>query len=209
MFDVEALVRPGMAYDGRLREPLPQVIKEARASVGSAKSKGLTRSFTEFARSSTEEEICARAQRIKFFSVKLRANSVSDCAAPVHPIALGVKAGDIVKVMSTAEYEMRGFNLGQAQEAILDDCPRPEPDDIRACLAHAHAIVADEPWSIVAPVAMRQDPPTTPAATSLDQSAAGQAAPCRPTRNARRRRRCAAPRHAHPGSAAPTGWQCR
>jgi uncharacterized protein (DUF433 family) len=28
---------------------------------------------------------------------------------------------------------------GEAQEAILDDYPDLEPDDIRACLAYAHA----------------------------------------------------------------------
>jgi uncharacterized protein (DUF433 family) len=31
---------------------------------------------------------------------------------------------------------------GETQEAILDDYPDLEPDDIRACLAYAHAVIA-------------------------------------------------------------------
>jgi uncharacterized protein (DUF433 family) len=33
---------------------------------------------------------------------------------------------------------------GQTIEAILDDYPELEPDDVRACLAYAHAALADE-----------------------------------------------------------------
>ncbi len=31
---------------------------------------------------------------------------------------------------------------GETQEAILEDYPDLEPDDIRACLAYAHAVIA-------------------------------------------------------------------
>lgn len=33
---------------------------------------------------------------------------------------------------------------GETQQAILDDYPGMEPEDIRACLAYAHAVVADD-----------------------------------------------------------------
>jgi uncharacterized protein (DUF433 family) len=33
---------------------------------------------------------------------------------------------------------------GETAEAILDDHPGLEPDDIRACLAYAHAVLADD-----------------------------------------------------------------
>jgi uncharacterized protein (DUF433 family) len=33
---------------------------------------------------------------------------------------------------------------GKTQQAILDDYPGLEPEDIRACLAYAHAVVADD-----------------------------------------------------------------
>jgi uncharacterized protein (DUF433 family) len=33
---------------------------------------------------------------------------------------------------------------GETQKAILDDYPGLEPADIRACLAYAHAVVADD-----------------------------------------------------------------
>lgn len=33
---------------------------------------------------------------------------------------------------------------GETGEAILDDYPELEPDDIRACLACAHAVIAGE-----------------------------------------------------------------
>jgi uncharacterized protein (DUF433 family) len=31
---------------------------------------------------------------------------------------------------------------GEAQEAILEDYPDLEPEDLRACLAYAHAVIA-------------------------------------------------------------------
>jgi uncharacterized protein (DUF433 family) len=33
---------------------------------------------------------------------------------------------------------------GETQEAILDDYPGLEPEDIRACIAYAHAVIADD-----------------------------------------------------------------
>lgn len=33
---------------------------------------------------------------------------------------------------------------GETPEAILDDYPDLEPEDIRACLAYAHAVIAHE-----------------------------------------------------------------
>ena len=33
---------------------------------------------------------------------------------------------------------------GETAEAILDDYPALEPDDIRACLAYAHAVIAND-----------------------------------------------------------------
>jgi uncharacterized protein (DUF433 family) len=33
---------------------------------------------------------------------------------------------------------------GEPAEAILDDYPELEPEDIRACLAYAHAVIADD-----------------------------------------------------------------
>jgi uncharacterized protein (DUF433 family) len=33
---------------------------------------------------------------------------------------------------------------GETQEAILEDYPNLEPDDIRACLAYAHAVIAHD-----------------------------------------------------------------
>jgi uncharacterized protein (DUF433 family) len=33
---------------------------------------------------------------------------------------------------------------GESVDAILDDYPELEPDDIRACLAYAHAVVAND-----------------------------------------------------------------
>ena len=33
---------------------------------------------------------------------------------------------------------------GESQEAILADYPDLEPDDIRACLAYAHAVIAHD-----------------------------------------------------------------
>jgi uncharacterized protein (DUF433 family) len=33
---------------------------------------------------------------------------------------------------------------GETQESILDDYPGLEPEDIRACIAYAHAVIADD-----------------------------------------------------------------
>jgi uncharacterized protein (DUF433 family) len=33
---------------------------------------------------------------------------------------------------------------GETQEAILDDYPGLEPEDIRACFAYAHAVMAND-----------------------------------------------------------------
>ena len=38
---------------------------------------------------------------------------------------------------------------GVTPEAILDDHPRLEADDIRACIAYAHAVVADDTLAAV------------------------------------------------------------
>jgi uncharacterized protein (DUF433 family) len=44
---------------------------------------------------------------------------------------------------------------GESQEAILDDYPDLEPKDIRACLAYAHAVIANESIEAVQVVAGR------------------------------------------------------
>ena len=36
------------------------------------------------------------------------------------------------------------LSQGVTVEAILDDYPRLEPDDIRACIAYAHAVIAGD-----------------------------------------------------------------
>ena len=41
------------------------------------------------------------------------------------------------------------LSQGVTQEAILDDYPRLEKDDIRACLAYAHAVVAGDSLAAV------------------------------------------------------------
>jgi len=33
---------------------------------------------------------------------------------------------------------------GETVEAIIDDYPELEPDDVRACLAYAHAVIAND-----------------------------------------------------------------
>jgi uncharacterized protein (DUF433 family) len=40
---------------------------------------------------------------------------------------------------------------GESSEAILDDYPDLEPDDIRACLAYAHAVIARDSLDAVRP----------------------------------------------------------
>jgi uncharacterized protein (DUF433 family) len=39
---------------------------------------------------------------------------------------------------------------GVTPEAMLEDCPDLEPDDIRACIAHAHAVIARDTPDTVA-----------------------------------------------------------
>ena len=39
---------------------------------------------------------------------------------------------------------------GVTQEELLNDYPRLEPDDIRACVAYAHAVVAGDSLAAVA-----------------------------------------------------------
>ena len=41
------------------------------------------------------------------------------------------------------------LSQGVTPEAILDDYPRLEPDDIRACIAYAHAVIAGESLAAV------------------------------------------------------------
>lgn len=43
---------------------------------------------------------------------------------------------------------------GPTQAELLEDYPGPEPDDIRACIAHAHTVIAGDtvaPVSVSAP----------------------------------------------------------
>ena len=42
------------------------------------------------------------------------------------------------------------LSQGVTPEAILDDYPRLEPDDIRACIAYAHAVIAGDSLDAVA-----------------------------------------------------------
>jgi uncharacterized protein (DUF433 family) len=42
---------------------------------------------------------------------------------------------------------------GETQESILDDYPGLQPEDIRACLAYAHAVVANDRLDDVRPAA--------------------------------------------------------
>ena len=41
------------------------------------------------------------------------------------------------------------LSQGVSPEAILDDFPRLEPDDIRACIAYAHAVIAGDSLAAV------------------------------------------------------------
>ena len=41
------------------------------------------------------------------------------------------------------------LSQGVTPEAILDDYPRLEPDDIRACIAYAHAVIAGDSLAAV------------------------------------------------------------
>ena len=41
------------------------------------------------------------------------------------------------------------LSQGVTPEAILDDYPRLEPDDIRSCIAYAHAVIAGDSLAAV------------------------------------------------------------
>lgn len=41
------------------------------------------------------------------------------------------------------------LSQGVSPEAILDDFPRLEPDDIRACIAYAHSVIAGDSLAAV------------------------------------------------------------
>ena len=41
------------------------------------------------------------------------------------------------------------LSQGVTPEAILDDYPRLEPDDLRACIAYAHAVIAGDSLAAV------------------------------------------------------------
>ena len=41
------------------------------------------------------------------------------------------------------------LSQGESPESILADYPRLEPDDIRACMAYAHAVIAGDSLSAV------------------------------------------------------------
>ena len=41
------------------------------------------------------------------------------------------------------------LSQGATQDELLDDYPFLEPDDIRACIAYAHAVVADDTLAAV------------------------------------------------------------
>ena len=41
------------------------------------------------------------------------------------------------------------LSQGVSPDAILDDYPRLEPDDIRACIAYAHAVIAGDSLAAV------------------------------------------------------------
>lgn len=44
----------------------------------------------------------------------------------------------------SVEFILSLLAQGEAANAILDDFPELEPDDIRACLAYAHAVIAND-----------------------------------------------------------------
>ena len=41
------------------------------------------------------------------------------------------------------------LSQGVSSEVIMDDYPRLEPDDIRACIAYAHAVIAGDSLAAV------------------------------------------------------------
>ena len=44
----------------------------------------------------------------------------------------------------SVELVLNLLTQNESWEAILEDCPDLEPDDIRACLAYAHAVIAHD-----------------------------------------------------------------
>ena len=66
----------------------------------------------------------------------------------VRPDAFGGKP--IIRDMRVSvELILSLLAQGVTPEAILDDYPRLEADDIRACIAYAHAVVADDTLAAV------------------------------------------------------------
>jgi uncharacterized protein (DUF433 family) len=54
----------------------------------------------------------------------------------------------------TVELILSLLSQGATQEELLDDYPGLEPDDIRACIAYAHTVIAGDtlaPVSVTAP----------------------------------------------------------
>ena len=45
------------------------------------------------------------------------------------------------------------MSQGEAVEKLLEDYPELEPDDIRACIAYAHAVIAGDSLSTISVVA--------------------------------------------------------
>ena len=45
------------------------------------------------------------------------------------------------------------MSQGETAEKLLDDYPELEPDDIRACIAYAHAVIAGDSLSAISVVA--------------------------------------------------------
>ena len=66
----------------------------------------------------------------------------------VRPDVFGGKP--IVRDMRiSVEMVLSLLSQGVSLEAILDDYPRLEPDDIRACIAYAHAVIAGDSLAAV------------------------------------------------------------
>ena len=42
------------------------------------------------------------------------------------------------------------LSQGESVEKLLADYPELEPEDIRACIAYAHAVIAGDSWSAIA-----------------------------------------------------------
>jgi uncharacterized protein (DUF433 family) len=66
----------------------------------------------------------------------------------VNPAIFGGKP--IIRGMRiSVELILSLLTQGETWEAILDDYPDLEPEDIRACLAYAHAVIADDSLDMV------------------------------------------------------------